>query len=926
MTSSYAPGLTTGRTPPLHESQHLLHGDITAAAPLKTMSDSASGAVAGTESTEEKKKQCTASVVAVDHGIQDDLNDHGHARRVHTYSNCHHRPHRKPWAFLADIIRGPYRSFYMEHREVPKTVLSKASIPSLFAHLWVHIIPVVATGALIGMNLWNPRGGLFEGWYIGPELWGPWGSEATLNFLQLAAKLHETVIVASITAVVVDLVRYFLVYKPLGVPLGLLGAGSRYGDMKYLLSKELHAIWKTKYRLWAKVAVFMGIIFFCSMANLVGPSSAILLIPRNHTWTVADFAFHVNGTREDHLWPTTLTADHIGGPNCGPGAVDQFKRADCVSGGYAGLANYFRPFIAYPVNQNFEFNIQDSRTNRVLFGSTRHTLANHFTETWTLAPHAATVAVSEPLRSGWNQYLYSVNHNFRFASERSVKVQSTSSAVRAACQPLRLWEPGVIFNDTITGEEMFSVDFPVLQEEVHWVPSPPVREDGNKTFDGGPTARVNFTTSLLDLDIDLDEINSTTQPLIVRSHWVQLPEHLFPFARTGLLLLMSAADSEAGHDTRMLNSWGCVADARWVKAENTADTDLSTWAPWSSGFQVKTEPLDHRPMPEGTNGHGDRMFLPSRETGWEPITLTPAWLEALTPPMSDHRSPRLTTSTIGALLEDWLPTLWAVAEHEFLKGTINGYTDSRREELVVGIEHAVANLVADGVSRVGLSMQGMVWDLARPLGILHGGDPNSEPPVPGNPDFSLGTIPLPAPYNGSAVKYKNGHGLEIDVLMGEKSEQLVMTAKVNGYGLRMAGRGGLFALVIMCTYLLVALLHVCFVLIAFRCRTMDAFESQTELLLLGMASRKGANDENKEAETEEMLACGGLGIDRAATYARVVRIGTATRSDNIGDQEGFGVTTAVQEIRLSLGDGPGSSPCDLGKIRPGMVYGVRNRK
>ncbi|KAM7210029.1 hypothetical protein V8F06_014586 [Rhypophila decipiens] len=927
MASSCVPGPTTGRvqrttSPPSHESEHLLNGgDITAAAPTEMSHFETSQVPSPPMGV---KNECTASII----GVDNELNNHGHPTRVHTCPHCHRRPHRKPWTFLGDYVRDLYRSFYKEDQEVPKTVIKKASIGTLFAHLWVHIIPVAATGALIGINLWNQRNGVVEGWYIGRELWGPWGSEATLNFLQLAAKLHETVIMASLTAVVVDLVRYFLVYKPLGVPLGLLGAGSRFSDMKYLLSKELHGIWKTKYRTWAKVTVFVSIFFFCAMANLVGPSSAILLIPRNHTWTVADFPFHLNGTRDDHLWPTTLTGDHIGGPECRPEVADQYKLAECVSGGYVGVANYHKSFISYPSDQKFEFKIHDSRINRVLFGSTRQTWSSHFSETWTMAPHAATVMVSEPLQSYWNLYLADVKHNFRFASERSVKVESTSSAVRAACHPIRLgpgdWESGLIFNDTTTGEEMFSVDFPVLQEDVHWVPSPPKNNEGENIFNGGPTARVKLSTSFLELDIDRNKINATTQPLIFRSHWIQLPEDLFPFARAGLLLLMSAADFEVGHDTRFNHSYGCVADARWVKAENTADTDLSEWAPWSAGSRVKTSPLDHRPIPEGTNGYGDRMFLPSRETGWDPITLTTEWLEALTPPMTGHRTPRLTTSTIGALLEDWLPTLWAVAEHPSLKKQLTYYTDSTMYHVVLGIEHAVANLVADGVSRVGLSMQGMLWDLARPLEKAHDGDQTKS--IPGDPNFSLGNRPLPAPYNGSTAFDKIGEAeFSVDVPMNEINEQLVMTALVKGYGLRMVGRGGLFALVVMSTYLVVALFHVLFVFIGLRCKTTDAFESQIELLLLGMASQKGQHVV-KDTETEEMLACGGLGIQRAATYGKVVRIGAATGSRTSAEEEHMGATTAVEEVKLSLGDGTDASRADLGKIRPGVMYGLQSRR
>lgn len=59
--------------------------------------------------------------------------------------------------------------------------------------------------------------------------------ETVLNWLQFAAKLHEITIVASLSTIVWDMVRYFLVYKPLGVPLGLVGASSAFTEMKFLV-------------------------------------------------------------------------------------------------------------------------------------------------------------------------------------------------------------------------------------------------------------------------------------------------------------------------------------------------------------------------------------------------------------------------------------------------------------------------------------------------------------------------------------------------------------------------------------------------------------------------------------------------------------------------------------------------------------------
>jgi hypothetical protein len=61
---------------------------------------------------------------------------------------------------------------------------------------------------------------------------------------------------------------------------------------------------------------------FLGMAGLIavsaGPSSAILMIlPQTRTWSTGSVSFHLAGTA-DQLWPATLTAFHIGGPDRHP--------------------------------------------------------------------------------------------------------------------------------------------------------------------------------------------------------------------------------------------------------------------------------------------------------------------------------------------------------------------------------------------------------------------------------------------------------------------------------------------------------------------------------------------------------------------------------------------------------------------------------
>lgn len=138
-------------------------------------------------------------------------------------------------ARLVTGTRKKLKAYFVEKREVPKIVIHKGVNKAWFAHTWVHFPPALATAVLLGLNLWLFPNAITRGYYIGGVIPGPPADESKLNWLQFAAKLHEITIVASLSTVMWDMIRYFLVYKPLGVPLGLVGAGSAFTEAKYLL-------------------------------------------------------------------------------------------------------------------------------------------------------------------------------------------------------------------------------------------------------------------------------------------------------------------------------------------------------------------------------------------------------------------------------------------------------------------------------------------------------------------------------------------------------------------------------------------------------------------------------------------------------------------------------------------------------------------
>ncbi|KAK0701226.1 hypothetical protein B0H67DRAFT_650453 [Lasiosphaeris hirsuta] len=724
-------------------------------------------------------------------------------------------------------IRRIWASFFTEDREVPKVVIRQGFFHwPLFKHLWIHLIPCLATAAVLGLNLWQFDHARLRGYYIGETIPGDFEDETKLDWLQFAAKLHEISIVASLGTVVWDMVRYFLVYKPLGVPLGLVGAGSAFMELKFLFSKELHGIWRMDYGMGTKISVFLAITLFCLMANLVGPSSAILLIPRNYTWPVAEYQFSINGTADSDLWPRVLTAAHIGGANCRGGAA-AIASPGCVAGAYPPIAHYFRSFTAYPFGGSFEFSATDSRTSRMLHGNTRNKMT-HYSETWTMAPHAASVLVHEELRLIWSNRLNDVPLNYRNAFLRTVRADTTGPAVRTACSPARNLSASVF---TQAGADMFPLYFPVLQEDRFWVPY--FQTNG---FGGGPIGRVHLNASLLDLPPRLIDGRN----LVVKTTWVSLPNG-FGAASTGLLILMSAADQTGPHGVRFELGMG----------------------PTGRG-----PPTGTRPRRRGSGG--------ARPPPTTPAACGPGWLRALTPAIPGRAG---NATTLDALFEDTVPNEWAVAEHPSIRQCLELYHSPYRVELVVLTEHIVATLVADGLARLGLGLQAMIWDLERPI------DNVGRTRAPYQDLFSLGGVALPPPYNSP------------------DGTQLVMTTEVAGYGLRLEGLSGVFAAVVLGLHLLFVIIHLVFVFWVFRGQTMGAWESLTEFLLLALAS---SSAKEFDEDTREMLSCGGVGAERATTFARLVRIESSSDGGSPG-----------QEVRLRLGKGGDR----LERLEPGRVYG-----
>jgi len=108
--------------------------------------------------------------------------------------------------------------------------LFESSRESAFLCCLVHLIPGLATITLIALN--------FLRVFISRELEGPGDQDGIkLGVLQVAAKVHELFIVASLGMVIFHVVRHELV-SGAGLPLGLMGAGFSFSNPRYVLFKN----------------------------------------------------------------------------------------------------------------------------------------------------------------------------------------------------------------------------------------------------------------------------------------------------------------------------------------------------------------------------------------------------------------------------------------------------------------------------------------------------------------------------------------------------------------------------------------------------------------------------------------------------------------------------------------------------------------
>lgn len=159
------------------------------------------------------------------------------------------------------------------------------------SHVLLHVLPL--SGAVTLLTLQRTK------YWIGTET-------SMSTFLQFAAKLHELMMQASLVEVLLCIIRTAAIDGY--VPLGTLSGATQPTQLSYLWSLDFVSTFASPaFRGWRKGAVVLAIPSLLLLTSFVGPSSAILMIPRPDTPQIVQEATLYSRYSMEDLSPSTMS-------------------------------------------------------------------------------------------------------------------------------------------------------------------------------------------------------------------------------------------------------------------------------------------------------------------------------------------------------------------------------------------------------------------------------------------------------------------------------------------------------------------------------------------------------------------------------------------------------------------------------------------
>jgi hypothetical protein len=700
----------------------------------------------------------------------------------------------------------------------------------------VHILPITVLIGLIWIN--------YSNLYIGPTfVVDPKMDTIFLAGIQLAAKVQELLCVASLTTVVLQALRTELLSE--GIPLGLLGCGIWYSSLSSFWSPEFWGALHWSCTGYKRARFLLLLVLAGGTATVIGPASAVLMLPRSQNIPAGGTSFYLDGTG-DQYWPDTVTASSE--PEfCA--FLNATNYAICPSGGYGSLKRNLKTIdYAFPcprTGQNFAPECQakgaegNRKWNNFLIQSPLNMvppvlnsfqLLDEYERTAALQPHAATIIKMQQAVREWNTAASASKRRslrqFQWTYDLETLGFTTSPWVRVKCTDAQ--------NLSASATD---AQFPYVYWRDKSFPVPVYR---NSTGFSGDARYGNISR--------LDRTASSR----LRTQWVSLSKDRFGDVHSnqtisGLLIEMPWVDG-----SRV--ALGCSVAASWHKSllRSVRSTSYGAWSVALSSYDYG----NYGDSPDSVNSN-------------QPVELDESWLKLLSAP-----SPRReNNATEWNILEDLLIDTGIAGVTEDYRGRpqpIWSRSTSRCEYAMMATSSTDTDLWNDSTCNKGdkryfieMLLASMVVD-----GLSRYGSHRAYEMHPDTRDWQLRTLHT---YNSSRLL----SGLGTFKGFPNEVPSAWLEVFVNGYAYYPSSRSDFLALAVVCLYIVIAGSHVIATLLLPQHRvTSSTWETLTELLVLC---------QNSPPPIAGQLRNASAGIQRQRTYATIVKV-RAVKVGESGDE------------------------------------------
>ncbi|CAO2648647.1 Nn.00g079140.m01.CDS01 [Neocucurbitaria sp. VM-36] len=340
-----------------------------------------------------------------------------------------------PKAFQGDQAHRPF----VERSDALAYEPPKAAINAYLSkkELVVHLFGIVMTGVVVGVNA-------FSVYWVDLGNEGKLSTSASLKYLQFVAKIHEIVMMASISSVLLFILHRRLLKK--GIPFGFLdapymiGAG---GGAGLLITKRF---WSPRRQ---SPGIFIALLLWIAFAFALNPASSIAMIPSLAHWPVKapygkgnEFKIYFQlplqlpgSGRMPSPWPTGYPKD--GWPIRNAAScfdANATEEVDCPAGGMEQIINWLSGNILLGSSTNFTMQ-EATNFQRVVISQPLRADGLDFTRNVLRRLSTTPTFLSTTALGGFWAYLQSSNNNGTLAKKVLTPVLQSKEG-SATSQPI----------------------------------------------------------------------------------------------------------------------------------------------------------------------------------------------------------------------------------------------------------------------------------------------------------------------------------------------------------------------------------------------------------------------------------------------------------------------------------------------------------